>query len=328
MPKQTRSEIAKSGTLPVCGFSADVQVLTNSGWVRFADLSTNSVVARYLPESQQISFGPIVALEARRYHGQLTHLETRFASILGSAQMPLTVYAGPDRNQTATPLGKPRDNVYITHAGRYAGGKGLDIDDNLLRLATALTVVGRWARTDGKLFGAEFYLREGEQLARLKEISGIEAKPVCNDGRERFSIYIPVKHPWIAQLRSLLGDKRSLGKWIFDLTSHQLALVRSEIEFWKINTKRSPQMHMLTSKRRALHEWYQIIMLLSNCRSVIGEFNSSQRTLTYLGRNQSKPKFVVSVPTYQGKLYQCRIASGLIILRHNGKVVITRGAVN
>ena len=202
-------------------YSQDTEVLTTKGWYRHEDITVNSTVACYDPETEELSWQSPSAVHAYSYDGEMVHLT-------GHRQGGLDILVTPNHRmvvkpQYALPIGtrQPTRNPREWHfkpAEKLSGGqfviphssKGIQETSAVTESLVFARFLGWWL-SEGCLDGNVPVLTqaEGALADRMREAVtqlGYEARDWVGRSRPHEKL--------VMQLRAKGGS--NLGRWLRD----------------------------------------------------------------------------------------------------------------
>lgn len=124
---------------PNC-YDSETEILTESGWMKFKDLSSEDKVAQYDPATTEIEFVRPLGIVAQDYVGPMHHFESQSTEALVTPNHRMLV-EDPQRGTIsvieAAAMG-PGKNQF--HAGKYVGGKEA-FDHAFLRMIMTMQAI-------------------------------------------------------------------------------------------------------------------------------------------------------------------------------------------
>lgn len=292
---------------PNC-FIGEVEVLTLGGWRRFDEVYYDrEAVATW--DNGQITFVNPDSWQHMR-NRPIIHLETR------SVSLPVTE---DHRCLLRTRQGEYKDIIakdYVDdhqqlHAGWWWGGEGLELSDSEIRLIVAI-------QADGSITPhnkVDFSFHRRRKISRIQELmkgqkyKRIKAKPP----RTRFSLDAP--H---------LVRYKFFGPWVFQLSRRQIDIFLEELFFWDGSFTRKN--NYASADKRGV-DFVQALFCLSGRRARYRKYTNSLGSVSHqLDIVNTDYSWTTNhTKTHLGlrDVYCCSVPSGYIVVRHNGKVMIT-----
>ncbi|MBU1891250.1 hypothetical protein KJ782_07270 [Patescibacteria group bacterium] len=298
---------------------ASTELLTARGWVRFDQLPRDIKVAQFDSETEQVSFvEPLEYIQRPCTPGEMRQLtlEQVDLCLTGAHEQLVRRQTGL---YTKVAVDDIRSGSQFMHAGRYEGGTTL-IDPAWIVLVCAAQADGYWTG-----YQWDFGFTKQRKITRLRatlDALGVVYKEGPRKGGARFY----VKGTYARRLHALLGDTKQFGPWLLGWDRVALNAFLDEVMLWDGSYTRKD---CYSSSVEVNADWVQIIALLSGRRA-------RKRVYTAHG---GEPNYQIDMPhgrkhswtnhlrretvDYTGDVYCVRVPTGNIIVRRNGKAVIT-----
>lgn len=300
---------------PNC-FSADTEVLTKRGWVLWPDLTKEDLVAEFCPVTHLIRFSKPEAYWEQTINGELLHISSE-------QQIDLLVTEDHDcllqTRRFSFYKEKARNYSWDRkqyNAGYYVGGT-VELRNSQLVLLAALQADGSVNSNSGAI---DWGFSKKRKAHRLKEALDAEHIPytVCSTDEKRFYISGNNVPEW-------LREKKTFGPWLLELSNRAFAFIANEIWFWDGCISRRS---MFSSSVKKNADWAQILTGLVNRRARVRKYDAtsgnpnwqvdaSNREYTWTTNTS-----IERIP-YNDKIYCVTMPLGTVIVRRNGKMLIT-----
>jgi uracil-DNA glycosylase family 4 len=301
-------------------FSDDTEILTNQGWVRFDALSSHMLVAQFDAVTERISF-----VEPLEYVHRPVQLGEMRQVTLQQVDLRLTgAHEQLIRRQTGTYVKVAVDDLrsgsQFVHAGQYIDGV-IDCSAAWITLVCATQADGSW---NG--YGWDFGFSKKRKIKRLREALDHLGVMYTESPRKRGGVRFYVRKQWAEKLLELLGPTKRFGSWLLDWTSSSRAKFLEEVMHWDGSFTRK---NCYSSSVEANADWVQIVALLTNrrarkrCYTAHGGKPNWQVDIPQKRRHSWTNHLVRDTVDYVGNVYCVRVPTGNVIVRRNGKAVIT-----
>lgn len=316
-------------------FDADTEILTKLGWFRFDRLPEGLPVAQW--EDDKISFVEPTAYISRKVNENLVSIQSDFVDLMVTQdhRCLLEVRSKDGWRRGVIPAAKTTKLAgwRQINAGTYDGG--------VVHLSHSEVVLLCAVQADGSYHdnGINLGFRKQRKIDRLLEaldnlgVAYTNNPPTKNKQETR----IRVSAGYDLRVVRWLGEDKKFGSWILDFDRDTLDDFCKEVFHWDGCVTRMSQ---YASALRSNADWVQAALVLSNKRanqrvykprpdSVEAEkrvlrvrrlsfqVDVSKRNASYL--NFAKRE---EVP-YDGYVYCVSVPSGFVVVRRNGKTMIT-----
>ena len=295
-------------------FDGETEILTPQGWVKFSDLRPTDLVAQFEPSSMGISFVAPTAYIQRNYTGDMVQfLGPRIDALVTPEHRVLTktVKGVWHVDAAETFLGGRNVNARLMpHAGVRKDGRILTPNE---RKALQIAVVYQ-AEAEHK---RRIIVCRGERKKKqLVEVFGSRVKDRPN-GRS----WVVVDDVELSQWLNL-EDKTFLADKILELCADDLKWFIEEIHKWDGDFTRKAAYYQKGCRKNAVDVVQAAAMLCgysTSMRATKGGYvvNINNRPLRHYVRMQT-----TTVP-FNGAVYCVTVPSGFIVVRRNGKAVIS-----
>jgi len=304
-------------------FPGSVEILTDRGWIEFANLVDDDLVAQY-ELNGNISFVRPVDKIKQFYQGDLVTIST-------DEQIDITMT--PDHEcllqhrktgvWKKVPAHSYPEDYRQYHAGWYVGAEQSTLTKDQLVVCAALQADGTITK-EGALswrFGKD---RKIERLSNTLIRLNIPYRVYNHRTKGHTEIYI-----WRDDIPEWLTDKKFFGPWILKLAREEFEFLAKEIYFWDGCYSRQS---MYSSSIRSNADWAQILALLTGQRAKIREYSNDnpnsvvnyQTDVSLRPYSLTTNRTVKTVPNSNGTFVYCvTVPAGNIIVRQNGKALIT-----
>lgn len=316
-------------TIFLC-YTGDTEVLTRLGWVSFDRLESQQV-AQWHMETGEISFCQPIAKQEFNYSGDLVSMKATWCDLLvtpNHRQPAFYITAGVKYGPTVLPASDVRQMHHLPVSGIALGEGGPS--EPLARLISCWLADGINQKTGTQTF---WNLKKPRKKIRLRELlseAGIawrEKEVVHAPGWTRFSVSRSDLPIW-----GFIDDKR----WSWDALnwserSRHAAII--ELAFWDGDSVETSGRNRRNHSFRYFTGDEQSANVISAMAAISG-YGSIMRVDRRDGKNhsytvnllpktwRSMSKTPSRVP-YQGKVFCCSVPSTFLVVRRNGKVVIS-----
>lgn len=309
---------------PNC-FDGETEVLTRNGWIPFPEFVRapeeiaqwdDGIVTFVQPSHVVVEEGPLVHLYNE--HVDLRVTPDHRCLLRNRKRGTLRVFQAGDY---------PEDWQQL-NAGIYPGGSGLDVSDNFLRFLCLIQADGSYTQGHGiEITVAK--VRKVERVRHLVTTLGIPFResvrtppPPGKLESHRFSL---LRCEQIDRAKQILGPGKNFGPWLLDLSRHQIGILLDEIMFWDGCFVR--QNHY-SSSEKSNADWIQVLFVLSGRRANVRTYLPPSGRLNYqvdVSRNGwSMTTNIQRAPlSSPEKVYCVSVPSSYILVRRNGKVMVT-----
>lgn len=311
----------------------DTEVLTRKGWVRIEDAEVEGEIMQWNPETGELQFvKPLGKTEA--FSETLLEWDSQFHK--GAYTPEHRVYFKTDAEAewvvgTAEDVSKRHGNsVWLPLAGSFAGNPvELALSDYEVRFMEAVRADGHFS---GRGCHCRFHFSKERKVVRLRHILdklGMSySESIGKDGC--WSIGVSAC-PLLRQIQELLGDNKSYGLWLLDLSYENRRVLLSEVVHWDGHSNRNGNLRFSTTNRET-EEALQVVAHVSDYRWS-GQFkpnrkphwkplfNGTVRDTSHckLGARNEKP----TVIPWNKPVYCFTVPSGAFMVRRKGAVFIT-----
>ena len=315
-----------SASEPNC-FTGATEILTNDGWVRFDQLKRGVPVAQY--ERGAVTFVQPDAYIEHHFDGELVHNRTRAINLLTTPDHRcLVINRNTGAEQVYDASAYPEDHIQL-HAATYPGGAGLPLTDTEIRFLVAAQADGSWH--DG---GLDFTFSRERKVARFTELFGAEfklMKPADGAIGARHRVRLGKAHPLTTVAHTYLGEAKSFGAWILELSRAQLDVFVDELDYWDGLYTRKGVSVTYTTVDKVSADWVQAAYTLSGTRARLVAYKAIGARTNQTWRVQAPKARASSYTTnrvqkrvpYSGQVYCVTVPSGYIVVRHEGVTMVT-----
>lgn len=306
-----------------------MELLTSQGWVRFDALPRDVLVAQFDTTTGQITFvEPLEYIQRPCRPGELLHLQLEQIDLHVTRQHEQLVLR--QRGHYAkVPAEDLKSGSLFVHAGQYVGGTRA-VSPAWISFLCAVQADGCWLESKALSF-AFFKKRKQQRLRNTLKALGVrfnEHKSKRKSARygSEIKFYIPACEETRRAYTQLTRSKQ-WGPWLLEWTREALDYFVAEIMHWGGSYTRK---NNYSSKHKNNVDWVQIVSLLSNRRARLRRYTTTANTINWQvdmpqTRNHSWTNNLRSttLADYTDDVYCVRVPTGNIIVRHNGKAVIT-----
>lgn len=320
IPGTSTGRLSSSGENMQNCLSEDTEILTERGWMRFDVLARDVRVAQFEPTTQAVTFvEPIEYVRRPCQPGEMRQLTLQQIDIKSTGAHEQLVLR--QRGTYAkVPVDALNSGSKFVHAGHYAGGDS-DVAPAWITLICAAQADGSW---NGH--GWDFGFTKQRKIDRLRSALQAVGAVYTENVRKRGGMRFYVRKNVAQQLHELLGTPKCFGPWLLRWNRSALDTFITEIMHWDGNYTRR---NNYASSIELNADWVQTIAVLSGrrarkrCYTAHGGAPNWQVDIPH-GRAHSWTNHLVrETVDYSGDVYCVRVPTGNIIVRRNGKAVIT-----
>lgn len=344
-----KAHVVPSGRLastPNC-FDDQTDILTKRGWIRFAELRSDDLVAQYNTDGS-IEFVVPTQFIARSFDGDLITLSGRSVDLAVTPDHRMLLQRGrPKAGTPAKYIECTADEwvssttLYLRHAGVHRAGE--------LALSAAQLALICAAQADGYVNSSdewEFSFTKHRKIERLRwalEALGITWREADKQNGEyvqrRFRVsrdqmsWLDTYVSWRDEQGAYAADSKTFGPWVTELTQEALRLFTRETWHW--DGCHTRQNHYSSSVKAAA-DWVQIAHVLSDERAKLRSYENRGTTLpnwqvdviknratTCTGAHADNDAPVTKARRrYTGIVYCVSVPSSYIVVRRGGKPVV------
>jgi len=324
-------------------FTPDIEILTENGFIRFDKLTKKEKIAQYNPNNEAISFAKPLRYVKNNYNGKMYNIQGEYGcdititpnhDLLINRPYPLSqkninqkdmVYKHrkikPDKY-------KPRYKDYFIKAGKAEGNNCLC---NIERLYIAIQADG-YIMKSGLIRFMLSKKRKQERLEFLLKKCNIEW--YYTKERKIFKLNLKANPAKVYCFHPPFKATKNLWDWfsLINISYKKAISIIEEMVLWdgSIN-KRIDNNYKFNSTSRNQADFYQCVATLANYRSLLRcdkgkEDNHNDLYRVSINKNRNKAecqRIFKSEIDYKGKIFCVTMPEGYIIVRKNGKVVIT-----
>lgn len=306
-------------------YTPDTEVLTPTGWKKIPDLLPDDKVMQW--EHGCLSFVTPKAYVKRHFNGKLIGFRGRNVDLLTTPEHRHVVQK-PDKTYVeftadSVPQLKRHPCWFVNHGCKIDGSR--TYSDAFLKYLVALQADGR-ARGNT----AEFRFKKARKIERFRSIlhalSYKATESTNKEGVTRFSIKTDaIFHK---DALDLMGLDKEWGRWLLDLDGYALNVIVNELPHWdgSVSKRGRGPMYFTTSRNNA--DWMMTIAHLCGFRTsmhtqtpeggltVFRVCFPSERTVTTRFNERYEQ-------SYSGWVYCLSVDSTWLLVRRNGKIVVS-----
>lgn len=305
---------------PNC-FDDQTEVLTKSGWKLFSALKVDDLVAQWA--DGVVSFVAPTARIVVDYDGDLVHLENEHIDIAATPDHRCLLQHRKQFHFKVFAAAAYCEDWRQLHGGLYEGGD-LCLDPAFLQLLIAVQADGSWSHGTA----VDFSFTKKRKIERLRSIFVALKAPFTEKPKGKGVRFKLQRGELSERVYTMLGPQRLFGPWVLDLTADLLALFEREVWLWD-------GLHAAATAYGSGHksnaDWVQVACLLRNRRANVRFYDSTpwggkndHFIVDATSRNYSLTTNIAKFTRhYKGKVYCVSVPSGFILVRRNGKAVVT-----
>lgn len=306
-------------------FSADTEVLTRDGWVRFDQYQKGAEVAAWNLDG--IGFEKPLGY-IRRAADRMVHITSQHIDLLVTPEHRCLLRQRKRGTYVVHPAFRyPHDWVQL-NAGEYRQGKGVDLTNDELALMLALQADGCWAG-DGLDFSF-VKLRKTKRFRALADRLGLIYRETRNPQRGRSRFYISGNsNRRVLDLMCRLIGREKLFHWdlFLSLGPSQAEFVMNEVMYWdglyRLKTS-------WMSKHRHNADVVSTLFTLHGRRAVVRSYISQPSGREYWAVDVTRDRDYTMTTNrsrkplnWSDEVYCVSVPSTFILVRRNGKTMIT-----
>jgi len=311
---------------PNC-FSADTELLTDKGWIRFDQLNKTEKVAQFGIEEKTITFAEPTAFIEKEFIGSLRHITTeQQIDLLVTLDHDCLVQARNGEFSKIKALNYPEDHKQY-HAGQFIGGNQSFRDSQLILMAALQAdghilrpIVDKKGRKRGQGGHIKFGFTKERKITRLRNALLSEQIPFTEKTKTQTTFYISREN-----VPDWLKDKKFFNSWLLNLDRNAMDFMSEEIWFWDGFAEGRT---MYSSSIKSNADWAQILSILSGRRAKIRKYPTLRGMPNWQvdavdsDFSWTTNRMITHYP-YAGQVYCVSMPKGTVIVRRNGKVAIT-----
>lgn len=313
-------------------FSADTEVLTDSGWKLFRDLDQTEHVAEW--KDGAIQFSKPVAYQKVKFNGSMVRVHGKRTTDLLVTPNHRCLYLSRDDEERFVradeyPTARGRKQL---HAGVYVGLEKTDVLDAGLTLVCAVQADAKVVMNKNGTARAIFYLKKKRKLERLRTAlkeSNLRYEErdigTAKPGFHAILFYLP---SWFASLL-VLPRKLFVFERLLKLPVVQRRLFLQELRHWDGTPPRESHGWSYGTCTRENADTVQALATVSGYRSTLHRGRTRAGRWFYsVGMTKRTDRthtdrFIKSRKRYDGWTYCVTMPWSTVVVRRNGKVMIT-----
>lgn len=255
--QQTALDTGRLSSSPNC-YDKETEILTARGWVPFPELREDDRVAQFDKHSEQISFAVPERVTKRWYEGEMVHISSQQLELMVTPDHRLLFEKRSGEKVTTLAEDWPGDDYKILHTGIYVGGNSPLTPDET-RLLVAIQADGNYH--DG---GIDFGFRKRRKYDRLKELLDRLKLSYSEYTTDPTTLQLRILKKSAAKYMEILGEDKSFGPWILDLSRESLDVFVSELWYWDGSYTRK---NHYSSSNKNNADWVQAAIACSGNRA-------------------------------------------------------------
>jgi DNA polymerase I-like protein with 3'-5' exonuclease and polymerase domains/5'-3' exonuclease len=311
----------------------DTEVLTRDGWRRIDEAASQDEIMQWDSETGELQFvKPLGKTES--FSETLLEWDSQFHKGAYTPEHRIYFKTGAESEwlvDTADGVsGRHGNSVWLPLSGSFKGNPvELDMSDYEVRFMEAVRADGHFS---GQSCHCRFHLRKERKVVRLRHLLdtlGLSySESIGKDGCWSIGV---AACPLLRQIQELLGDEKSYGMWLLDLSYENRRVLLSEVVHWDGHSGNNGNLRFSTTCRET-EEALQLAAHLSDYRWS-GSFkpnnkphwkplfNGTVRDTSHckLGARNEKP----TVVNWNKPVYCFTVPSGAFMVRRKGSVFIT-----
>lgn len=311
-----------SASEPNC-FTPDTEILTENGWVFFDRLDKTAKVAQY--RDKEISFVTPTAHICHEWDGELVALTSGYVSQVSTPDHRCRVEDPESGQEIVLNASQYPSGLLQRHGAYYTQGEGVDMTDLELRFMVMFQACGR----EDPQGGYVIRLRSADKINRINTLFNSVVCKKISQGPLGEVFFLSPSNSYIQKAVSFLENGKRFGKNLLNLTQDQLLIVVDEIAYWDGLKNITGNAITYSSNNKKDADWVQILFNLTGHKTRLRrrEKNKTTGKLYKITGSRSGVSSSSQVAKqqfhYKGKVYCVSVDSGFIVIRHNGKVMVT-----
>ena len=301
-------------------FDNQTEILTNRGFVHFANLHPTDRVAEW--ENGRIRFVTPLDKVARPYLGRMIMVENQHIDLCMTPDHRCLLQNRKTEEFKVVSAENYCEDAYQLHAGQYDFGKNSMTREEVILLAAT--------QADGNYHdgGIDFVFSKARKYRRL--IHAVHALHIPHsdsvkaNGQVRIRLFKSEFTQWVMEK---LGEGKTWGSWLLTYDKQSIRYILDELYEWDGCFTRK---NAYSSSVKSNADWMQILYTLMNQRAHLREYHNGNPNslinfqLDLSDRNYSLTTNIVKKQfCYQGNIYCVSVPSGFIVVRRHGQVCIT-----
>jgi DNA polymerase I-like protein with 3'-5' exonuclease and polymerase domains len=318
-----------SSSEPNC-FDADTEILTDTGWIKFPEITPASRVAQW--DDGIITFTYPLNVIKQAYTGDLVVLKNQHIDMVCTAEHRCLLQNRRSKKYSVVKAIDYLLDAKQLHAGVY--GDMPKLDTSFLTTAQIQLLVATQADAHFRDGGIEFRFRKKRKSDRLLRIlKALNAKYTTGKRADKAYSYRIYKSDLVTWIRSILTDKKIFGKWVLDFSYEQLRIFCNELFYWDgLVVRRSNYASSIETNA----DWAQIALTLCGYRAKKRIYkygpdktsNSYQLDITHRDYSGTANVSKSIIPVKNQEVYCVEVPSSYIVIRRNGCTAITGNCQN
>lgn len=303
---QAVTNTGRLSTTPNC-YDDQTEVLTDRGWVRFADLTSTDTVAQVDPGSKEVTFVVPSERYAAPYTGEMRHWKAQYVNLLVTPHHRMLVERRSGHVEVIRADGLVPNRKHFV-AGRLGLGNGPLNPDEVRWLAA---VAARGTLTPKYL---ELDPMPRAQMALLVDIAERLGYPdlhvlLLESGEWRG--WVAADHPLAQLAEAYLGAEGTFGAWVLQLKPVSRQAFITAVRQW---FRRGPRLQTLVMASENAH-WVQALCSVTGLRAVVHD-DGEVAELLIAPRDHVWTTTVASdVVEYTGMVYCVTVPKGMVLVR-------------
>lgn len=316
-------------------FDEDTELLTDHGWVNYHQIDENTLVGTFNQDTRELEYQYPTNINFEYVEEDLIHLQSRSIDTLTTKNHRFLYTSNSDEKVLNNMRMDEIQNIDFTEIVlRQACQNNNDdypINDDEIRLLA-------WCLTDSHFTKNQiiFYQR----LSQVNRITDLLSRlNICYDYRERDRDIKEIcgkklkKKPEVncevtirkEYLNELCYSHDSIPHYVREFSKRQFLIFLEELVFCDGSKhKSSPDNSWMLYKSKEFLDQIQILCIQNDIRTSLTEYRQGQYRLNIsVNYNKSRIKNHQEVVPYQGIIWCVEVPNDTLIVRRNGKVVIT-----
>lgn len=315
-------------------YSEDTEILTLSGWKTFGELLPNEKVAQW--NNGSVDFVVPSEIVWQDYEGDMYECSHSGYKVTPNHRVLYKSFSNgmvADYISRADEFRSSSDKRYVL-AGTTSE-EGLKMEGAFIKLLVAMQADGHFSKDCSAI---TFSFVKERKVARLSEIlTDLGCKYTVNsssrNGREEV-VFRLNSSDLTNTVRHYLPSK-SFSNELLKLSSQQMRLLVDEVKFWD-GTLRANGDVVLDSTDSVSIDFIQTACSLIGLKAKVSEYTkkTSYGTcavkrcyISYVSRGYTGTKPLAKVK-YKGKIGCVSVPSGLVLVKRNGKIIVSGNTIN
>lgn len=304
-------------------FTPGHELLTREGWVKVEEYKPGTALAQWWSDGQ-IDWDYEPGWLIKPYVGDVIDIDAPMVSAVVTPDHRLASVSqatGEVVYHTAQWVAEHSGLDSIPLCGQLTGGD-VCFHDCTLQYLVALQADGTITSSGAHHFG----FRKERKISRMRTILNALGWKYRETAGDVTYFYIPEKNQ--SSLVKLIG--KGFGRWLLDMSARQLSVICDEVVYWDGNLNSNNGQMEYSSRDADQVMWLNTAMCLcGRCGSEYRYERKSQYSDMHRLYERKSPygsidtERQVKVRPYSGLVYCPKVDSGIVIVRHRGRIFMS-----